>query len=182
MATSNPVGTTDRDPAAVAAEAGKLKEVQDLLQALDIMQTTFAGLANPEEKQAAEGRKCILHITGLKYHEVKFFFAVEGFQIHQVDAFAKYNTYIGAPLDSVVRVLNGTIHGDESCFSREWSRGEARIVGDYSVHDGLQFREAFKRIARLIGRYRRAMEQQALEQKAREEAAAREAFRGQLHP
>ena len=182
MATSNPVGTTNRDPAAVEAEAKQLKELQDLLQALDLMQGAFAALANPGEKEAAEGRRCILHITDLKYHDLKFFFAVEGFQIRQVDPFVKYNTYIGAPLDSVIRVFKGMTVGDESCFSREWSKGAARIVGDYSVHDGLQFREGFKRFARYIGRYLRYMEQLAQEQKTREEAAVREAFRDQIHP
>ena len=156
MATRDPVGTESLD---AVIESKKLAEVQSLLKALDILQTSFSSLANPTEKQDAEGRRCILHITDLKYHKAAFYFAVEGFRVHQVDPFVKYNTYIGAPLDSVIRVLNGVLEGDENCFGREWSRGAAQLKGDYSVHDGLQFRNAFKRIARAVKRYRQYLAQ-----------------------
>jgi len=148
------------------AEAEKLGEIQNLLQALDILQSSFSSLVNPEEKQAAEGRRCILHITGLKYHKAIYYFAVEGFQVRQVDPFAKYNTYVGAPLDSVIRVLAGTIEGDENVFGREWSRGDAILKGDYSMHDGLQFRNTFKRLARMIKAYRVFLAEQAAAQPA----------------
>ena len=102
MATRDPVGAESIgviEAQKMNEEAKKLDEVQSLLKALDILQTSFSSLANPTEKQDAEGRRCILHITDLKYHKAAFYFAVEGFRVHQVDPVVKYNTYIGAPLD-----------------------------------------------------------------------------------
>lgn len=93
-------------------------------------------------------------ITDLEYHEVSFFFEVKGARIRQITPFENYTTYISAPIDSVIRVLKGVLDGDENAFANEWSRGQAKLVGKHSVHDGLQFQEAFRRLTTLIKRYR----------------------------
>jgi hypothetical protein len=119
-----------------------------------MLQGTFGTLATADERRSAEGRACILGITELRHHEASFFFRVEGARIRQVAPFERYNTYIGAPIDSVIRVLKGVLDGDENAFANEWARGQAKLVGPHSVHDGLQFAEAFRRLALLIKRYR----------------------------
>ena len=136
------------------AERHQLDQVRALLQALDMLQGAFGTLATAAERSSAEGRACILGITGLQHQEARFFFRVEGSKIRQVAPFERYNTYIGAPIDSVVRVLKGVLDGDENAFTNEWARGQAKLIGPHSVHDGLQFAEAFRRLALLIKRYR----------------------------
>lgn len=118
------------------------------------MSGTFARLATAEELRSAEGRACILAITGLQHQQATYFFQVVGGAIRQVPPFERYNTYIGAPIDSVIRVLKGALEGDEHAFAREWTRGQAQLKGDYSIHDGYQFDEAFRRLARLVKRYK----------------------------
>lgn len=95
-----------------------------------------------------------MYISGLSHHQVAFFFEVTGARIRQVPRFERYNTHISAPIDSVIRVLKGVLDGDENAFSNEWARGQAKLAGDHSVHDGLQFAEAFRRLAVLVKRYR----------------------------
>lgn len=119
-----------------------------------MLESTFATLATVEELKSAEGRRCILSISALKHQKADFFFEVLGARIRQVPPFDNFNTYIAAPIDSVIRVLKGALDGDEDAFANEWSRGQAKLVGDHSVHDGLQFNEAFRRLAKLIKRYR----------------------------
>mgnify|MGYP001614729860 CR=1 FL=1 len=136
------------------AEREKVAQVQTLLKAFDLLEGTFATLATAAERSSAEGRRCILSISGLKYHQATFFFEVTGARIHQVPRFEGYTTHIAAPIDSVIRVLKGVLDGDENAFSNEWARGQAKLVGEHSVHDGLQFAEAFRRLAGLIRRYR----------------------------
>ena len=137
-----------------AIELAKIEQVQTLLEAFNMLEGTFATLATSEELKSAEGRRCILSISGLKHQKAAFFFEVLGARIRQVEPFENYNTYIGAPIDSVIRVLKGVLDGDEDAFANEWSRGQAKLVGEHSVHDGLQFNEAFRRLTRLIKRYR----------------------------
>ena len=119
-----------------------------------MLEGTFGTLATTAERSSAEGRRCILSISGLKHHQAAFFFEVTGARIRQVPRFETYNTYIAAPIDSVIRVLKGVLNGDENAFSNEWARGQAKLVGEHSVHDGLQFAEAFRRLAGLVKRYR----------------------------
>lgn len=119
-----------------------------------MLEGSFASLATAAELRSAEGRRCILSIRGLQYHKADFFFEVVDAGIHQVQPFEKFNTYIAAPIDSVTRVLKGMLEGDEHAFTKEWARGQAKLVGDYSVHDGLQFDLACRRFARLLNRYR----------------------------
>ena len=135
-------------------ELGKIEQVKTLLEAFNMLEGTFATLATIEELKSAEGRRCILSITELKHQKAAFFFEVSGARIRQVPPFENFNTYIGAPIDSVIRVLKGVLDGDEDAFTNEWSRGQAKLVGEHSVHDGLQFNEAFRRLTRLIKRYR----------------------------
>ena len=146
--------TFDNSPEAIL-EAKKIGELTSLVSALSMVLEAFTRLASTDELNAAEGRRCILAATGIKYHpDCIFFFEVKGASIRLVDSFTHYNTYIAAPIDSIIRVLNGLWEGREDAFSSEWARGQAKIEGARSLHDGLQFNDAFKRVARAIKRYR----------------------------
>lgn len=124
------------------------------MKAIDLLEGTLIALAQPGELASAEGRRCILAITGLEHHQVSFFFEVAGARIRQVPPFEGYTTYIAAPIDSVMRVLKGMFDGDENAFVNEWTRGRAKIIGIHSINDGLQFQEGFRRLAGVIKRYR----------------------------
>jgi hypothetical protein len=136
------------------AERTKVEEVQALLKAFDLLEATFSTLATAAELKSAEGHRCILFISGLSHHQAAFFFEVTGARIRQVPRFERYNTHISAPIDSVIRVLKGVLDGDDHAFTNEWARGQATLGGDHSLHDGLQFAEAFRRLAQLVKRYR----------------------------
>ena len=143
-------------------EKQQLAEIESCLSALQRLQRLF--LTRPqngivlkkEELDQAKGRKCILGISGLRYHRYEKFFEVTPTGVNIVEPYSNFNTYIDAPVDSVVRVLQGVLNGDTSVFSAEWARGKARIVGPKHLHDGFVFGEVFRRLATLIKRYREA--------------------------
>lgn len=137
-----------------AEEAQKIAELEDCLQALDVLQKAFLSLTTATEVKEIERRRCIVGISGLKHHTAAYFFEVKGGRIARVPPYATYNTYISAPLDTVLNVLKGVLAGDEDCFSNEWAKGNAVIRGDKHVHDGVMFGQAFKRVAVMVNRYR----------------------------
>jgi len=146
-----------REDAEREAESRQLEELYKCFKALDDLQTTFSWLAKPDERDDAEGRRCILSVSGLKYNQQKsIFFEVSNGRVQMVEPYEEYSTYIVAPIDSVIRVLSGVIEGDEDVFAKEWARGKASITGQRHVHDAIQFTEAFRRFARLCKQYRPA--------------------------
>lgn len=134
-----------------------LLELDDCLDALNILQEAFLAFINPSELQVAEGRRCILGLSDLQYHQRHYYFEVTGARIILVNRYEHYNTLIMAPLRSVLRVLQGTLEGDEEAFSKEWARGKAKVVGEKNLHDAIMFADVFKRLARLVKRYRQLL-------------------------
>lgn len=145
---------------AAEQEGRQLEEIEACLSTLQRLQTLFllrpqdGAVLKSEELDQAKGRKCILGISGLKYHRYEKFFEVTPSGVNIVPPYADYNTYIAAPVDSVLRVLQGVLEGDTSSFAAEWARGKAKIVGSKHLHDGFVFGEVFRRLAELIRRYR----------------------------
>ena len=136
-------------------ERQQLEEVRDVLKALDIVQNAFASLTSSRERGEAEGRRCILAITGLRHHpRYAIYFEVTGSRIKQVEPFSNYTTLIEAPLDSILRVLKSLLDGKQNVFSEEARRGKAKFVGKRSIHDEYQFNQIANRLARLILAYK----------------------------
>ena len=143
-------------------EKQQLDEIESCLSSLQRLQKLFlsreqnGAILKKEDLELAKGRKCILGISGLKYNRYEKFFEVTPTGVSIVKPYSDFNTYITAPVDSVLRVLQGVLNGDTSTFSAEWARGQAKIVGAKHLHDGFVFGEVFRRLATLIKRYREA--------------------------
>lgn len=135
-------------------EAATLAELRDCLQAVTIYQETFPGLVKRFEPHEAEGRRCILRLTGMLHHrDMDLYCQVVGGVIRWVEPYGNHNALIEAPLDIVVRVLRRTLDGDENAFADAWATGRARIRGPRRMHDGMIFTDVFRRLARMIRPY-----------------------------
>lgn len=148
-------------------ERQQLENIEACLNTLDKLQHIFLNVPSsmlpkddlssmlPKDDLAkASGRRCILGVGGLKYHSYEKFFEVSPGGVRIVPPYDNFNTYISAPVDSVLRVLKGVLDGDTAAFSAEWARGQAKIVGERRIHDGYVFSEVFRRLALMIKRYR----------------------------
>ena len=120
---------------------------------LKTLSGVFRRVATKAELNEAEGRRCVLAISGLKHTRKVYYFQITGSTIEVVDPYATYNTLIIAPIDSVIRVFKGIAAGNKYAFSEERARGEAIVKGERSLHDALVLGDAFKRFAELASRY-----------------------------
>jgi hypothetical protein len=136
-------------------EIRKLDDIRDFLKGLDILQASFPRLASPGEKNAAEGRRCVIVITGLKHHpNYAIYFEVKNSSLSQVAPFTQYTTKIEAPLESVLRVLGRLSNGEENVFTDEKRLGVAVVEGVHSLHDLYWINNAANRVARIIRAYK----------------------------
>ncbi len=138
-----------------AQEEEQVLQLEETLQKLANIQRIFIRNVPKDQLTEAAGRRCILHVSGLKHVKKAFFFEVSGTDgVRIVPPYEGFTTVISAPLDAILRVLNGVLEGDSAAFSTEWSHGTVKIVGDHSVHDGWVFRETFGKLADIIRKYR----------------------------
>ena len=167
MGENNNLGPkADEGDAERAAEREKIEQIQSLLRAFDMLQGTFSNLTTAAERTSAEGRRCILSISDLKYHQAAFFFEVTGAMIRQVPQFERYTTHIAAPIDSVVRVLKGVLDGDENA-------GFGRSINLLQIHpqraieaENVRPDRFARRVGQAYARKAQNVEQRAIDKQA----------------
>lgn len=134
-------------------EKADLEKLDRAVEGLAALSKAFKGFATKDELAEAEGRKCILAISGLKTTKRNYFFEVTGSSIRLSEPYTDYTTLIVAPLDSVLRVFRATAAGDKWAFSNEYAHGKAYFKGERHLFDSYAMSEAFKRFAELAKRY-----------------------------
>jgi len=139
--------------AELVQERADLEKLDKAIAGLETLSQTFRSFATKEEIAEAEGRRCILAISGLKTTKRVYYFEVTGASIRLCNPYTDYTTLIIAPLDSVLRVFKGVAAGDKWAFSNERAKGKAIFKGGRSLHDAYALSEAFKRFAELAKRY-----------------------------
>ena len=135
-------------------EKKQLENIDGCFRTIEQLQNLFLGQLSGGDLEKAEGRRCVLRVSGLKHYQYEKYFEGTTAGVKIVPPYLLPNTYIVAPVDSVYRVLNGVLNGDTAAFSSEWARGRARIVGERKLHDGYVFSEKFKKLANIIRKYR----------------------------
>ena len=135
-------------------EKEQLAEIDHCISAIERIQAAIFRQFTQSDVARASGRRCVLGITGLKYTEYKRFFEVTSNGVRVVPPNETFNTYIAAPVDSVLRVLKGLLNGDSSAFAAEQARGVAVLYGEHKIHDGWVFADVFARLARVMQKYR----------------------------
>jgi len=134
-------------------EKRNLEKLDKAIEGLRVLSKAFSKFATKEELSEAEGRRCILAISGLKSTKRAYYFEVTGHSIKLTNPYTDYTTLIVAPIDSVLRVFSGVATGDKWAFQNERQRGRAIFKGEKSLHDIYALGEAFKRFAELAKRY-----------------------------
>jgi hypothetical protein len=139
--------------AELAQEQTDLEKLDKAIKGLETLSRAFKSFATKEELTEAEGRRCILAISGLKTTKRAYYFEITGASIRLCEPYRDYTTLIIAPLDSVLRVFKGVAAGDKWAFSNERARGKAIFKGSHSLFDAYALGEAFKRFSELARRY-----------------------------
>lgn len=138
----------------VAYEQALVDEIDACFEALDMLQRRWLKELSNGDIEKAQGRRCVLAVTGL--HHVKYArcFQVTADGVAMVPIEGSYNTIVQTPIQSLVAVLKGVLSGDDEAFSKEWARGTSKLIGERRIHDGIVFSEIFRKLAQKIRKYR----------------------------
>lgn len=108
----------------------------------------------PEEVMEAEGKRCVINVTGLRFHNVTLFFQVSGLAVKQVEPYEGYDTFIQAPLKTVINFFKRVLSGDTDTFGDLVGGNDVKIRGPRTYHDILVFEDACRTLAMNIQRLR----------------------------
>ena len=105
---------------------------------------------SPEEILEAEGKRCVISVRGLKYHDLVLFFQVSGLSIKRVEPYEGYDTYIEAPIKIINLFLARILSGDEEAFGDLITGNDVKIRGPHTFHDIHIFEDATRLLAQNI--------------------------------
>ena len=107
-----------------------------------------------ERAMEAEGKKAVLSVTGLRYHEEVIFLEISELSIKNVEPFDEFDTWIEADVGTVLRVLRGLLSGQNDAFSEALGSNTVKIRGRKTYHDMAIFSEVFNELAASIRKFK----------------------------
>jgi len=111
---------------------------------------------SPDQVAEVEGRRCVLAVSRLKYHDLVLFFQVNTASIKEVEPFDGYDTWIECPLQMVNDVFARTLSGEEDSFNDALGDNRVKIRGKKVYYDTSMFSDVFNLLARNIRKFREA--------------------------
>jgi len=108
----------------------------------------------PEQILEAEGRRCVLSVTGLRFHDLTLYFTVSQLSVKVSPPFESYDTFVQVPLSTINELLGRTLAGDKGAFGDILASGQARIIGPHAPHDMIVWESVFDELASNIARLR----------------------------
>jgi len=112
---------------------------------------------SPEEILEAEGKRCIISVRGLRFHDLVIFFQISGLSIQQVEPFDSYDTFIEAPIKTINLFLARILSGDEEAFGDLITGNDVKIRGPHTFHDIAIFEDATRTLAQNIKQLKQVM-------------------------
>ncbi len=107
---------------------------------------------SPEELLEAEGKRCVIAVTGLRYHDLVLYFQVNGLSIKQVEPYEDGDTFIQCPIRIINMFMARMLSGDEDCFGDLVAGNEVRFRGKHTYHDLQIFGSTCSMLAKNIRR------------------------------
>lgn len=118
------------------------------------IRSILKGRYSPEEMLEAEGKRCVISVTGLRYHEVIVYFQITGLSIVEVEPYENFDTFISAPLSVVNQFLARVLSGDENAFGDLAAGNNVKFRGKKTFYDLSAFQEIATTLAKNIKRLR----------------------------
>lgn len=111
----------------------------------------------PAEKVVdAEGKRAIVTISGLRFHDLVYSFQVTGLSIEQVEPMEGYDTWIDMPLDVIVTVVKKVLSGQQGALNEAFTDNRVKIRGKKVYHDMSAFEGVFDTLSENIRRFKEA--------------------------
>lgn len=110
----------------------------------------------PERVLEAEGKKCVLSVTGLKYHQEVVFLEVTELSIKNTEPFENFDTWIEADISVIIKVLRNLLSGREDVLSEAFGSNSVKVRGKKTYHDMAIFSEVTNTLSSHIRKFREA--------------------------
>lgn len=110
----------------------------------------------PERVLEAEGKKCVLSVTGLKYHQEVVFLEVTELSIKNKEPFENFDTWIEADISVIIKVLRNLLSGKEDVLSEAFGSNSVKVRGKKTYHDMAIFSEVTNTLSAHIRKFREA--------------------------
>ena len=145
-------------------QAEKLAEKQaiDTLAAyMDAFRKFEKPLANALRKrypadqiQEAEGKRCVVMVSGLKYYNLALYFQISQLSITQVQPFDHFHTFIQAPVGVIIEFFARMLSGDPDCLGDMMTRENVQIRGPHTYHDLVVWEDIIRILSSTILRFK----------------------------
>ena len=146
---------TDRSRGLEKEAIGKLTQLLDTFRVFERPLYLIArGKYTPEEILEAEGKKCIIQVSGLRYHDLSLYFQVSSLSLRQVQPFEDADTFVQVPIGIINTFLSRILSGDDSAFGDMVAGNEVKFRGKHTFHDLRIFSDVTSTLAKNIARIR----------------------------
>lgn len=139
-------------------EANALDELHSLVNRIRKFEAPFRKILlrkYPSERTLeAEGKKCILSVTGLRYHQEVIFFEVSELSIKSIEPFESFDTWIEIDLPTLLTVLKNVLSGREDVLGDAFGSNSVKVRGSKTYHDMSVFSEIAGELSRAVRRFR----------------------------
>lgn len=110
----------------------------------------------PEKVLDAEGKKAIITISGLKFHNLVYSYQVTGLTIKPVEPMEGYDTWLEIPLDVAITIVRKVLSGQGGALDEAFGDNRVKIRGKKVYHDMAAFEEILSELTENIRKFREA--------------------------
>jgi len=108
----------------------------------------------PERVLDAEGKKAVLSITGLKFHDLVYAYQITGLSMKQVEPMEDYSTWLEIPIDIATTIMKKVLSGQQGALNEALGDNRVKIRGSRVYHDMAAFEDIINTLSENIRKLR----------------------------
>ena len=108
----------------------------------------------PERVLDAEGKKAVLSITGLRFHDLVYAYQITGLSMKQVEPMEDYSTWLEIPIDIATTIMKKVLSGQQGALNEALGDNRVKIRGSRVYHDMAAFEDIINTLSENIRKLR----------------------------
>lgn len=95
----------------------------------------------PDRVLDAEGKRAIITITGLRYHDMVYSYQITSLSIKQVEPMEGFDTWVEIPIDVATSIMKKVLSGQNGALDEALGDNRVKIRGKKVYHDMSAFED-----------------------------------------
>ena len=95
----------------------------------------------PDRVLDAEGKRAIITITGLRYHDMVYSYQITSLSIKQVEPMEGFDTWVEMPIDVATSIMKRVLSGQNGALDEALGDNRVKIRGKKVYHDMSAFED-----------------------------------------